>query len=218
MKYLKIFETFELGTAFTEEENSDKIDVEGIEVILINLPNWIKSSDVLLYTVEMSKAGALTMYPICFDNLNNAKNYIKSFVDSDENYKDSKFVIRTLSLSKGNVSNNINTQLDTPPKWVKNPRVWAMDKIVELFTPESNIYKVATTYVESKIFDFKDLKKLESNIRAIYQSCKDKKELDVKDHVRRFKSELAKTKNKDLVNNKDKYTQVYKFENLLTYF
>ena len=114
-------------------------------------------------------------------------------------------------------------ELETPPKWVKNPRVWAMDKIVALLTPESNIHLMASTYVDSGIFNFKDLKTLESSIRAIYQSSKDKKELDVKDHVRRYQlglwQKMDYNKLKQYISkNKDKTDLIYKFENLLKYF
>lgn len=73
-----------------------------------------------------------------------------------------------------------------PPKWVKNPKSWAMDKIVTLFTPESNIHQISTFYVEGGVFEFKELDKVKSFIKSIYQSSKDKNELDVYDHVRRF--------------------------------
>jgi len=121
-----------------------------------------------------------------------------------------------------------STEFETPPKWVKNPRVWAMDKIVALLTPESNIHQIATTFVEGGVFSFKDLKDFESSIKNIYQSCKDKKELDVKDHVRVFHQkgkrlslwDTLDTNNlgKHISKNKDKYDLIHKFENLLKYF
>lgn len=115
----------------------------------------------------------------------------------------------------------VNTlpKVETPPKWVKNPRNWAMDKIVELLTPETNITLIANIYVESDIFKFTDIKNLESDIKSIYQSCKAKRELDVMDHVKRFANNwYRKTNKNDLIDIKEKYTLVYKFENLLNYF
>ena len=127
------------------------------------------------------------------------------------------------------VTNNIDDPgFETPPKWVKNPKSWAMDKIVQLLTPESNIHQIATTFVESGIFSFKDLKDFESSIKDIYQSCKDKKELDVKDHVRVFNQKGKRLSlwdtldtnklGKHISKNKDKYNLIHRFENLLGYF
>ena len=105
---------------------------------------------------------------------------------------------------------------ETPPKWVKNPKSWAMDKIVSLLTPE-NINQISNCYISSGVFDFKELDNLKSNMKAIYQSSKDKKELDVTDHIRRFGIKSIKGVHY-LKGDKDKIDLSRKFENLLRYF
>ena len=224
MKYLKIFEEFKLGVVYTPEEGGSvsKIDVNGFEVIFIDYST--PSEYKMIYTVEiLGKLGTLAMSGLCFSNVDVAKKYIKKITDGNKEQgplpKDTKFVIRGLTLDEGDASNNIyiDTEFETPPKWVKNPKSWAMDKIVSLLTPESNIHQLATTFVESGVFDFKDLKNLESSIKAIYQSSKDKKEVDVKDHIRRFglSSKIGVHKWKG---DQDKIDLAKKFENLLGYF
>lgn len=103
---------------------------------------------------------------------------------------------------------------EKPPKWVKNPKSWAMDKIVSLLTPE-NINQIANCYISSGIFDFKELDNLKSNMKAIYQSSKNKKESDVTDHIRRFGIKSIKGVHY-LKGDKNKIAE--KFENLLRYF
>lgn len=102
---------------------------------------------------------------------------------------------------------------ETPPKWVKNPKSWAMDKIVELLTPE-NINQIVNTYINSGIFNSKE-SDIKSNIKAIYQSSKDKRELDVTDHIRLLGIKSIKGVHY-LKGDKNKIAK--KFENLLRYF
>jgi len=103
---------------------------------------------------------------------------------------------------------------EKPPKWVKNPKSWAMDKIVSLLTPE-NINQIANCYISSGVFNFKELDNLKSNMKAIYQSSKNKKESDVTDHIRRFGIKSIKGVHY-LKGDKNKIAE--KFENLLRYF
>ena len=114
-----------------------------------------------------------------------------------------------------------NTDVETPPKWVKNPKSWAMDKIVSLLTPESKIHQLSTFYVESGVFNFKDLNKVKTFVKSIYQSSKDKKELDVYDHVRRFDDSIWQNHEKIDWNKVESYTGdknglLRKFHNLLS--
>lgn len=178
-----------------------------------NITQWVSQEDVDSFEVKLPGEGFYLFSKETESEMskpNNAKIESKPLLDKPTEDKP--------------VTNNIDDPtLETPPKWVKNPKSWAMDKIVSLLTPESNIHLMASTYVESGIFDFKDLKTLESSIRAIYQSSKDKKENDVKDHVRRYQlglwQKMDYNKLKQYISkNKDKTDLIYKFENLLKYF
>ncbi len=208
MKYLKLFEAY-------IKDVVKSFDIDGYKV------NVSDCTDVpghkAIYTVEEYLPNGLGSYPVCFSDVELAKDYIKGLIERNEVNDEVKgFLIRKMMLDLV-VDTTQESEFETPPKWVKNPKSWAMDKIVSLLTPESNIHKLATTFVDSGIFSFKDLKTLESSIRAIYQSSKDGKEVDVKDHTRRF-GLSAKKGVHQWKGDKDKIDLAKKFENLLGYF
>jgi hypothetical protein len=208
MKHLKLFEAY-------IKDVIKSFDIDGYKV------NVSDCTDVpghkAIYTVEEYLPNGLGSYPVCFSDVELAKDYIKGLIERNEVNDEVKgFLIRKMMLDLV-VDTTQEPKFETPPKWVKNPKSWAMDKIVSLLTPESNIHKLATTFVDSGIFSFKDLKTLESSIRAIYQSSKDGKEVDVKDHTRRF-GLSAKKGVHQWKGDKDKIDLAKKFENLLGYF
>lgn len=205
MKHLKLFEAYIKNPVKT-------IDIDGYKI------NITDCTDVpghkAIYTVEERSANGTGAYPVCFSDIELAKNYIKGMIERNEVNTDEvqSFLIRKMILDLVDVESE--EEGETPPKWVKNPKSWAMDKIVELLTPE-NINQIANCYISSGVFDFKELNNLKSNMKAIYQSSKDKKELDVTDHVRRFGIKSIKGVHY-LKGDKNKIAK--KFENLLRYF
>lgn len=220
MKHLKIFEEFKAGNLYVMDEDITQIEVDGFPVKIVNREDvsGLKS----IYNIITVSKGVAQLGIRCFSKLDDAKNHISRLINiyqnppnGDEPVEVGSFIITKTILDLVDVKSEEDGE--TPPKWVKNPKSWAMDKIVSLLTPESNINQIATTYVESGVFSFKELNKLKSNIKAIYQSSKDKKEADVTDHCRRFgiKSNIGAHQWKG---NKDKIDLAIKFENLLRYF
>jgi len=212
MKHLKLFEAYIKNPVKT-------IDIDGYKI------NITDCTDVpghkAIYTVEERSANDTGSYPVCFSDIELAKNYIKGMIERNEVNKDEvqSFLIRKMMLDLVDVksikSEEEKSEEDgeTPPKWVKNPKSWAMDKIVELLTPE-NINQIVNTYINSGIFKSKE-SDIKSNIKAIYQSSKDKRELDVTDHIRRLGIKSIKGVHY-LKGDKNKIAE--KFENLLRYF
>ncbi len=220
MKYLKIFEEFKVGILYTakaEDSNTSQIEIDGYPVKIINKEDKPGCQSVYV-PILVLKSGTTTLEDLCFTELDEVKNHISSMIKRYEssNLNIDSFIVKKMILDLV-VDTTQESEFETPPKWVKNPKSWAMDKIVSLLTPESNIHKLATTFVDSGIFSFKDLKTLESSIRAIYQSSKDGKEVDVKDHTRRF-GLSAKKGVHQWKGDKDKIDLAKKFENLLGYF
>ncbi len=220
MKYLKIFEEFKVGTLYTakvEDSNTSQIEIDRYPVKIINKEDSPGCQSVYV-PILVLKSGTTTLEDLCFTELDEVKNHISSMIKRYEssNLNIDSFIVKKMILDLV-VDTTQESEFETPPKWVKNPKSWAMDKIVSLLTPESNIHKLATTFVDSGIFSFKDLKTLESSIRAIYQSSKDGKEVDVKDHTRRF-GLSAKKGVHQWKGDKDKIDLAKKFENLLGYF
>jgi hypothetical protein len=205
MKHLKLFEAYIKNPVKT-------IDIDGYKI------NITDCTDVpghkAIYTVEERSANGTGAYPVCFSDIELAKNYINGMIERNEVNTDEvqSFLIRKMMLDLVDVESE--EEGETPPKWVKNPKSWAMDKIVSLLTPE-NINQIANCYISSGIFDFKELNNLKSNMKAIYQSSKDKKELDVTDHIRRFSIKSIKGVHY-LKGDKNKIAK--KFGNLLRYF
>lgn len=220
MKYLKIFEEFKVGILYTakvEDSNTTQIEIDGYPVKIINREDSPGCQSVYV-PILVLKTGTTTLENLCFSELDEVKNHISSMIKRYEssNLEIDSFIVKKMILDLV-VDTTQESEFETPPKWVKNPKSWAMDKIVSLLTPESNIHKLATTFVDSGIFSFKDLKTLESSIKAIYQSSKDGKEVDVKDHTRRF-GLSAKKGVHQWKGDKDKIDLAKKFENLLGYF
>ena len=221
MKHLKIFEEFKAGSLYIMGKDVTETEVDGIPVKIVNRKD-VSGLKSIYNIITLSKGTALLSLQ-CFSNLEDAKNHISNIIKKYQNPSDGgepiqveSFVIEQTILDLV-VDTTQESEFETPPKWVKNPKSWAMDKIVSLLTPESNIHKLATTFVDSRIFSFKDLKTLESSIRAIYQSSKDGKEVDVKDHTRRFGLSTKKGVHQ-WKGDKDKIDLAKKFENLLGYF
>jgi hypothetical protein len=204
MKHLKLFEAYIKNPVKT-------IDIDGYKI------NITDCTDVpghkAIYTVEERSANGTGAYPVCFSDIELAKNYIKGMIERNEVNTDEvqSFLIRKMMLDLVDVESEEDGE--TPPKWVKNPKSWAMDKIVELLTPE-NINQIVNTYINSGIFNSKE-SDIKSNIKAIYQSSKDKRELDVTDHIRLLGIKSIKGVHY-LKGDKNKIAK--KFENLLRYF
>ncbi len=204
MKHLKLFEAYIKNPVKT-------IDIDGYKI------NITDCTDVpghkAIYTVEERSANGTGAYPVCFSDIELAKNYIKGMIERNEINTDEvqSFLIRKMILDLVDVESEEDGE--TPPKWVKNPKSWAMDKIVELLTPE-NINQIVNTYINSGIFNSKE-SDIKSNIKAIYQSSKDKRELDVTDHIRLLGIKSIKGVHY-LKGDKNKIAK--KFENLLRYF
>jgi len=204
MKHLKLFEAYIKNPVKT-------IDIDGYKI------NITDCTDVpghkAIYTVEEGSANGTGAYPVCFSDIELAKNYIKGMIERNEVNTDEvqSFLIRKMMLDLVDVESE--EEGETPPKWVKNPKSWAMDKIVELLTPE-NINQIVNTYINSGIFNSKE-SDIKSNIKAIYQSSKDKRELDVTDHIRLLGIKSIKGVHY-LKGDKNKIAK--KFENLLRYF
>ena len=204
MKHLKLFEAYIKNPVKT-------IDIDGYKI------NITDCTDVpghkAIYTVEERSANGTGAYPVCFSDIELAKNYIKEMIERNEVNTDEvqSFLIRKMMLDLVDVESEEDGE--TPPKWVKNPKSWAMDKIVELLTPE-NINQIVNTYINSGIFNSKE-SDIKSNIKAIYQSSKDKRELDVTDHIRLLGIKSIKGV-RYLKGDKNKIAK--KFENLLRYF
>ncbi len=204
MKHLKLFEAYIKNPVKT-------IDIDGYKI------NITDCTDVpghkAIYTVEEGSANGTGAYPVCFSDIELAKNYIKGMIERNEVNTDEvqSFLIRKMILDLVDVESEEDGE--TPPKWVKNPKSWAMDKIVELLTPE-NINQIVNTYINSGIFNSKE-SDIKSNIKAIYQSSKDKRELDVTDHIRLLGIKSIKGVHY-LKGDKNKIAK--KFENLLRYF
>jgi len=204
MKHLKLFEAYIKNPVKT-------IDIDGYKI------NITDCTDVpghkAIYTVEERSANGTGAYPVCFSDIELAKNYIKGMIERNEVNTDEvqSFLIRKMILDLVDVESEEDGE--TPPKWVKNPKSWAMDKIVELLTPE-NINQIVNTYINSGIFNSKE-SDIKSNIKAIYQSSKDKRELDVTDHIRLLGIKSIKGVHY-LKGDKNKIAK--KFENLLRYF
>lgn len=204
MKHLKLFEAYIKNPVKT-------IDIDGYKI------NITDCTDVpghkAIYTVEERSANGTGAYPVCFSDIELAKNYIKEMIERNEVNTDEvqSFLIRKMMLDLVDVESEEDGE--TPPKWVKNPKSWAMDKIVELLTPE-NINQIVNTYINSGIFNSKE-SDIKSNIKAIYQSSKDKRELDVTDHIRLLGIKSIKGVHY-LKGDKNKIAK--KFENLLRYF
>ena len=220
MKYLKIFEEFKVGTLYTgrvEDSNTTQIEIDGYTVKIINTEDSPGCQSVYVPILVLKK-GITTLESLCFSELDEVKNHISSMIKRYEssNLDIDSFIVKKMILDLV-VDTTQESEFETPPKWVKNPKSWAMDKIVSLLTPESNINQIATTYVDMGIYSFKDLDNVKSNIKAIYQSSKDKKELDVKDHIRFF-GKSAKKGVHQWKGDKDKIDLAKKFENLLRYF
>ena len=165
------------------------------------------------------KTGTISLEELCFSELDEVKNHISSMIKRYERIKNleiDSFIVKKMILDLV-VDTTQESEFETPPKWVKNPKSWAMDKIVSLLTPESTIHQLATLYVDMGIYNFKELDNVKSKIKAIYQSSKNKKELDVKDHIRFF-GKSAKIGVHKWKGDKDKIDLAKKFENLLGYF
>ena len=206
MKHLKLFEAY-------IKDVVKSFDIDGYKIDFVDCTD--APGHKAIYSVQEYTESGLTLYPVCFSDVELAKDYISGVIKDGENIENQGFLIKKMMLDL--VSPVESTEFETPPKWVKNPKSWAMDKIVSLLTPESTIHQLATLYVDMGINNFKELDNVKSNIKAIYQSSKDKKEVDVKDHIRRFglsgKRGVHKWKG-----DKDKIDLAKKFENLLGYF
>lgn len=208
MKYLKLFEAY-------IKDVVKSFDIDGYKI------DFVDCTDVpghkAIYSVQEYSESGLILYPVCFSDVELAKDYIKEMIERNEVNDEVKgFLIKKMMLDLV-VDTTQEPKFETPPKWVKNPKSWAMDKIVSLLTPESTIHQLATLYVDMGIDNFKELDNVKSNIKAIYQSSKNKKELDVKDHIRFF-GKSAKIGVHKWKGDKDKIDLAKKFENLLGYF
>jgi hypothetical protein len=204
MKHLKLFEAYIKDVVKSFDIDGYKINVTGCTDV---------PGHKAIYTVEEYLTNGTGSYPVCFSDVELAKDYIKGMIERNEVNDEVKgFLIRKMMLDLVDVKSEEDGE--KPPKWVKNPKSWAMDKIVSLLTPE-NINQIANCYISSGIFDFKELDNLKSNMKAIYQSSKNKKESDVTDHIRRFGIKSIKGVHY-LKGDKNKIAE--KFENLLRYF
>ena len=219
MKHLKIFEEFKAGNLYVMDEDITQIEVDGFPVKIVNREDvsGLKS----IYNIITVSKGVAQLGIRCFSKLDDAKNHISRLINiyqnppnGDEPVEVGSFIITKTILDLVDVKSEEDGE--TPPKWVKNPKSWAMDKIVSLLTPE-NINQIANYYISNGIFKFKELDNLKSNIKAIYQSSKDKKELDVTDHWRRFGIKSIRGVHQ-WKGDKDKIDLTKKFENLLRYF
>ena len=221
MKYLKIFEEFKVGSLYVMDDSDvTQIEIDGIPVKIVNREDSPGCQSVYII-IDVSEGSAQVGIQ-CFSKLDDAKNYISNMIKRYKNPSDggdpieiNSFVIKKAILLP---FYKLESEEDgeTPPKWVKNPKSWAMDKIVSLLTPE-NINQIANYYISNDIFKFKELDNVKSNIKAIYQSSKDKKELDVTDHWRRFGIKSIRGVHQ-WKGDKDKIDLTKKFENLLRYF
>jgi len=205
MKHLKLFEAY-------IKDVVKSFDIDGYKVHVSDCTDV--PGHKAIYTVEEKLVNGTGSYPVCFSDVELAKDYIKGMIERNEINADEVkgFLIRKMMLDLVDVKSEEDGE--KPPKWVKNPKSWAMDKIVSLLTPE-NINQIANCYISSGIFDFKELDNLKSNMKAIYQSSKNKKESDVTDHIRRFGIKSIKGVHY-LKGDKNKIAE--KFENLLRYF
>lgn len=183
-----------------------------------NITQWISQEDVDAYEVELPGEGFYLFSKETEAKMskpNNVKIESKPLLDKPTEDK-------PVTTNKTTPSNIDDPGLETPPKWVKNPKSWAIDKMVTLLTPESKIHQLATLYVDLGAFSLKELDTVKSMIKSIYQSCKNKKELDVKDHVRIFGKKIGfhhwYDENAKLKGDKDKIDLAKKFDNLLKYF
>jgi hypothetical protein len=216
MKHLKIFEEFKVGTLYTdkdEDSNTGQIEIDGYPVKIINAEGG-HGCKFVYSSILVLKNGITTLENLCFSELDEVKNHISRMIKRYEksNIDIDSFIVKKMILDLVDVKSEEDGE--KPPKWVKNPKSWAMDKIVSLLTPE-NINQIANCYISSGIFDFKELDNLKSNMKAIYQSSKNKKESDVTDHIRRFGIKSIKGVHY-LKGDKNKIAE--KFENLLRYF
>jgi len=216
MKHLKIFEEFKVGTLYTdkgEDSNTGQIEIDGYPVKIINAEGG-HGCKFVYSSILVLKSGVTTLENLCFSELDEVKNHISRMIKGyeKEDLDIDSFIVKKMILDLVDVKSEEDGE--KPPKWVKNPKSWAMDKIVSLLTPE-NINQIANCYISSGIFDFKELDNLKSNMKAIYQSSKNKKELDVTDHIRRFGIKSIKGVHY-LKGDKNKIAE--KFENLLRYF
>ncbi len=214
MKHLKIFEEFKVGTYYTssqEDSSTHTEEISGYPVKIIDR----NSGEKAVFAISLILAsGSVMLQDLCFSELNDAKKHIADIITKFEksDLKIESFIIKKMILD---LVVDVESEEDgeTPPKWVKNPKSWAMDKIVELLTPE-NINQIVNTYINSGIFKSKE-SDIKSNIKAIYQSSKDKRELDVTDHIRLLG--IKSIKGVHYLKG-DKNEIAKKFENLLRYF
>jgi|APGre2960657423_1045063.scaffolds.fasta_scaffold00213_2 hypothetical protein len=112
MKHLKIFEDFKLGTAYAHESPHLLFPpIDGFEVIVDHRSNFSVEGKTI-YTVEEVIGKSLSMAPICFKELDKAREYIEGLIDNEKmEMGKNKFVIRILYLDSSSPG---ETDVDLP--------------------------------------------------------------------------------------------------------
>ena len=146
MKNLKLFEEFKVGNLYVMDTDVTQIEIDGFPVKIVNRKD-VSGLKSIYNIIIVSKGAQLSSQ--CFSELDDAKNHISHLINLYQNQTDGEplirkdrdsFIIKKAILDLVDVKSEEDGE--KPPKWVKNPKSWAMDKIVSLLTPE-NINQIA---------------------------------------------------------------------------